>query len=159
MYDEGRGRHEIIGGRRSSQFSFPTQHRVVAGNLMMALAPVARPRGLFLPGVGVVLSEHDVVVPELMFIERERAASTRDDDYIRVVPDFIVEVIHPEWRELYEVTKVGLYERFGVREYWLVDPGQQRVHVYGRDDEPLESSDTLTSRFFPGLTIAVKDLW
>ncbi|MBP1779743.1 MAG: uncharacterized protein H6Q86_5754, partial [candidate division NC10 bacterium] len=66
-----------------------------------------------------------------------------------------------------EVVKRKLYERVGVREYWIVDPELEAVKVYRREDERFtraaESSrdegHTLNTPLLSGLSIALEDLF
>lgn len=53
-------------------------------------------------------------------------------------PDFVAEVVSPSSRRMDYYTKLGLYERAGVREYWIVDPARRRTTAYrfDRDDVP-----------------------
>jgi Uma2 family endonuclease len=45
-------------------------------------------------------------------------------------PDWIVEILSPRTARKDFELKLHLYERHGVREYWIVDPGNRFVHVY-----------------------------
>ena len=75
----------------------------------------------FNPPTDVLLSDHDVVQPDLIFVSRERKHVITDAN-IQGAPDLVVEILSPstasrDWRD-----KLDLYERHGVAEYWLVDP-------------------------------------
>ena len=54
-------------------------------------------------------------------------------------PDFIAEIVSPSSRRMDYYTKLDLYERAGVREYWIVDPKHRRTTVYrfDRDGIPM----------------------
>ena len=45
-------------------------------------------------------------------------------------PELTVEVVSPTSRQRDFYTKARLYENFGVREYWIVDPKKEKVTVY-----------------------------
>ena len=55
-------------------------------------------------------------------------------------PDFIVEVLSPASRSHDMLRKTELYQRHGVREYWIVDPQNRAVAVYDFEHERLPVS-------------------
>ena len=78
----------------------------------------------------------------------------------RGTPSLVVEILSPctSRKDLHD--KFSLYEEFGVKEYWVVDPAARTVQVFrplatGRYDrgELLEESGIIASRQFPGLTV------
>jgi Uma2 family endonuclease len=80
----------------------------------------------------VVLSDHDVVQPDVFVVCDERKIS---DQNIRGAPDLVVEVLSPATAGKDRWEKKHLYERAGVLEYILVDPDGQYVErfVLGED--------------------------
>jgi Uma2 family endonuclease len=82
-----------------------------------------------------------------------------------VVPDLVVEVLSPSTKRIDQEQKKRVYERNGVREYWLVDPVSQSVHVLsltaaGYDEgRSLAAGETLTSQVLSGLQIPVAELF
>ena len=46
------------------------------------------------------------------------------------VPDLVVEILSPSNREHDLVKKKNLYEKFGVKEYWIVDPQTKAIIAY-----------------------------
>jgi Uma2 family endonuclease len=82
-------------------------------------------------------------------------------------PDLVVEILSGSTRRRDEVAKRKLYARFGVREYWLVDPKTETVHVVrpaadpGRGAPPLSrtAGDRLTTDLLPGLEISLADVF
>ena len=76
----------------------------------------------------VVLSQTDVVQPDLMFISSERAHIVTTAN-IQGAPDLIVEICSDSTSERDETLKRQLYAECGVQEYWLVDPETRIITV------------------------------
>ncbi len=86
-------------------------------------------------------------------------------------PDLVAEIVSPYTSKKDLREKFDLYERFGVREYWIVFPEDRAVHIYGRNDggrfddgEVVElrgraPSETVSSFIFPGLTLPMAELF
>jgi Uma2 family endonuclease len=155
--DDGR-RHEILDGEHYVNPSPVTRHQIVSMRLVLALGTFVYEHGLgelFHAPYDVVLGEHDIVEPDLVFVSNERAhIITRDN--IQGAPDLVVEILSPSNRGYDERVKYQTYERFGVLEYWIVDPEEQSVTVYRRAGGKFvraESGDPLTTPLLPGLTL------
>jgi Uma2 family endonuclease len=79
----------------------------------------------------------------------------------------MVEILSESSRKKDEVTKRKLYERFGVQEYWIVDPELEIVkvfkltqHGYGRASElSKETNDVLNTELLPGFACAVSEIF
>jgi len=76
-----------------------------------------------------VLSKHDVVEPDLLYVSNERRSILTEQN-IQGAPDLAVEILSPGTRKTDEVTKRRAYERWGIGEYWVVDPELDVVKVY-----------------------------
>ncbi|MGB3073791.1 MAG: Uma2 family endonuclease [Chitinophagales bacterium] len=70
---------------------------------------------------GVYLDDESVVEPDLLFISRENIELIKKDGF-HGAPDLIIEILSPSNEQHDTVTKKNLYEKFGVKEYWIVDP-------------------------------------
>jgi Uma2 family endonuclease len=163
MPDDGR-RHEIVDGDDSVLPWPSTPHQRVSLNLILALAPYVEKHGgdlLYAP-LDVILSPENVVQPDVVYVRPERAAIVEKPG-IFGAPDLAVEILS-ESNRLHDVRrKKKLYERFGVREYWMVDPDRKTVTVlrlegaaYVRAAELTAGVDeSFSSPLFPGLTIAL----
>jgi Uma2 family endonuclease len=114
----------------------------------------------------VILSDEDVVQPDLIFVSSERS-SIEQDRGIFGAPDLVVEILSESNRKTDEITKRKLYEWAGVLEYWIVDPVLEtvkvyRLHggVYERAAElSAEAGDRLETPLLPGLAIAVSQIF
>lgn len=61
--------------------------------------------------------------------------SKLDDKGCRGAPDWIIEIISPATASGDYIRKLTLYEKHGVREYWIVHPVDRIVMVYCMDEE------------------------
>jgi len=80
----------------------------------------------------VVFSDLDVVEPDLLYVSRERRHVVTEA-HVQGPPDLVVEVLSPGTRKTDELTKRKPYERFGVAEYWVVDPELETIKIYRRE--------------------------
>ena len=107
-----------------------------------------------------------MVEPDLLYISRERAGILTDEQ-VRGSPDLVVEIVSAGTRKTDEVTKRKLYERFDVKDYWVVDPELDTIKVYRRDAEifaraaelTAEAGDILTTPLLPEFSVALVDLF
>lgn len=56
-------------------------------------------------------------------------SSKLDKHGCKGAPDMVVEILSPSTQRHDRLVKLGLYQRAGVREYWIVNPGDQTVQV------------------------------
>ena len=161
--DDGK-RHELIDGDHYSTPSPNIRHQRISGNLTLTIDLWLQdhPLGeIFYAPLDVILSNFDVVEPDLLFVSNERAPALLAGEYVTGAPDLLIEIASPETRQRDETIKRRLYERWNVIEYWVVDPEIDVIRVYRRDGarfaRPMELSreagDVLTSPLFPGLEI------
>jgi Uma2 family endonuclease len=117
---------------QSSLYMAPSpspEHQDVAGNLFFEIKLFLKEHSsgkIFFSAIDVYLDEHsNAVQPDLAYISNENKIKT-DARGLHGVPDLIIEVLSPGNKKHDQVTKKNLYEKFGVKEYWIVDP-QTRV--------------------------------
>jgi Uma2 family endonuclease len=162
-------RHEIIDGEHYVTPSPNTKHQAVSVSLAAIVWTYLKrhPTGaVFAAPFDVVFSEVSVVEPDLLYISRERSGILTDK-HVRGSPDLVGGILSPGTRKTDEVTKRKLYERFDVREYWVVDPELDAVKVYRRDggafvraaELTAEAGDILTTPLLPELSISLADLF
>ena len=130
MPEDGR-RYEIYDGE---VFVVPAPipfHQVVVLNLEDRLREWTRQHGgiVLVSPIDIVISEYDVVQPDLVFFARARAHLVKLDAPIRAIPDLVVEVLSPSTASTDRGKKLQLFARSGLPEYWLVDPGLRSVEI------------------------------
>ena len=64
--------------------------------------------------------------------------SKLDDRGCKGAPDMVVEILSPSTQRHDRLVKLGLYQRAGVREYWIVDPDSSTVQVFLQRDGSLQ---------------------
>ena len=67
--------------------------------------------------------------------------SKLDDMGCKGAPDMVVEILSPSTRRHDRLTKFNLYQRAGVREYWIVDPADKSVQVFTLEDGHYTAKD------------------
>lgn len=163
-------RHELIDGEHYVTAAPNTRHQRIVTSLTGLLWSFVRGHRLgevFVAPFDVVLSDTDVVEPDLLFVSRARAADTLTDANMRGAPDLVVEVGSPSTRKVDETSKRHLYERYDVAEYWVVDSELDEIKVYRRAGDRFErvallaaeQGDVLTSPLFPGLELSLTDVF
>jgi Uma2 family endonuclease len=165
-------RHELIDGEHFVTPSPAIPHQVILWNLTEALGPYLRanPNGTALTGpVDVKLSPYTVLVPDLVYFTAERFAQVVNEKHATAAPDLVVEILSPGTRHRDKGRKRAVYDREGVREYWMVDPEARSVTVLRRprSDAGLTDVTVLTlaeggileSPLFPGLQIALREVF
>jgi len=166
--EDGR-RHEILDGDHYVTASPFIRHQDVVGNLHFALSAFNRTHRLgkiLLAPTDVILSPHDVVVPDLIFVSNERLGIVAEKN-VQGAPDLIVEVLSKGTRQRDEGLKLHLYERYGVREYWMLEPDRRTAKVFRRSGKRLplaaslsaESGDVLATPLLPGLAVPLSEIF
>jgi Uma2 family endonuclease len=160
--DDGR-RHELIDGDHYVTPAPKTKHQIVSSNLLRILGNFVHDRRLgqvLTAPTDVVLSDLDVVQPDLLFISAARASIISEKN-IQGPPDLVIEILSETTRRTDEVIKRKQYERFGVSEYWIVDPELETAKVYRLTGQGFqrtaelakESGDTLSTPILPNLQL------
>lgn len=117
---------EIINGSIHRSPAPTPQHQTITREITFAILNYLKLNNiggqiLFAP-CDVFLDEHlNAVQPDIIFISPEKESIIKKDA-IHGIPDVIIEVLSPGNSNHDLITKRGLYERFGVREYWIVTP-------------------------------------
>ena len=163
--DDGR-RYELYDGEVYVVPSPLPLHQVVSARLHLALDEYTRAHGgivLYAP-LDIVLTEFDVVQPDLLLFTRERQHLVTLRAVTRHPPDLAIEILSPTTAGNDRGRKLQLLARHAVREYWLVDPEAVRIEVYeltGDRFVPASHagpSDVVRSPLLPRLAIAPRDL-
>jgi Uma2 family endonuclease len=115
---------------------------------------------LFAP-LDIVLTEYDVVQPDLIVFAAQRAHLGKAKEVTREPPDLAVEILSPATARNDRGRKMQLLVRHPVKEYWLFDPEVPRLGLVDHAFEKAAAADSIgiaQSRLFPGLRVRPADL-
>ncbi len=124
-------RYEIIDGELYMVAAPNTKHQRVSRRLGAALLQHIEQKGLgeiFIAPYDVVLSDENVVQPDILLVRKERAGVITEAN-LQGAPDLAVEILSPGTRNKDFELKRKAYARFGVQEYWIVDPDADTIEV------------------------------
>jgi Uma2 family endonuclease len=155
-------RHELIDGEHYVTATPNRRHQAIVANLLgmiwsyLQQQPIGR---VFTAPFDVIFSDFDVVEPDVLYLSRERMAQIETSPWVRGAPDLVIEIGSESTRRRDETIKRRLYERFGVSEYWVVDPEIDVIKLYRRVGDrveraaelALENGDVLTTPLLPTL--------
>ena len=160
-------RYELLDGELIMVPAPSTGHQRIDTKLGWRLAQFVEQKSLgevFFAPCDVVLSDINVVQPDLLFVSNTRAPIITADN-VQGPPDLVVEILSPSTANRDRALKRTLYAQYGVPEYWLVDPDARTVTVlrlgaagftvvaqYG-------AGDTLTSPTLPSFTVNLDDIF
>ena len=163
--DDGR-RYELYDGEVYVVPSPLPLHQIVSARLHLALSDYVRAHGgtvLYAP-LDIVLTEYDVVQPDLLLFTRDRDRLIDPRKVTRHAPDLAIEILSPGTSGNDRGRKMQLLARHGVREYWLVDPQAVTIEVYWLSGNQFALAGTaagdqpLQSPLLPALSLAPVDL-
>ncbi len=163
-------RWELIDGEAYAMSPAPKLfHQSLLGGLFVQLdaffsgkpcKPYIAPVDVFMIEAGDSLDDAVQVVQPDAFVVCDK--SKLIDEGVRGAPDFIIEVLSPNTAMKDQTQKRRLYERRGVREYWIVNPETFEVFVYTLKDDAYglpavaDLRSPIPVSIFPGLSLRVR---
>lgn len=170
LLPESSNRYEVIDGELLVTRAPHWKHQKAANRVSNALDTwsVATNLGETVQAPGIIFSDTDNVIPDVVWISNERLATALDlNGHLIIAPELIVEVLSPgvqsERRD--RETKLKLYAQQCVQEYWILAWQVKQVEVYRRQQavlkliETLLPADNLTSPLLPGFICPVSRLF
>jgi Uma2 family endonuclease len=167
---EGSTRYEIVDGELFMTRAPDWNHQETCSNIARELSQWSRQsgRGRVSVAPGVIFSDSDNVIPDVVWISHERFAAIVDEaGHLTGAPELVVEVLSPgaqnERRD--RDAKLKLYSVRGVHEYWIADWRGQQIDIYRRSQAVLHpaatlfAADELTTPLLPGFACPVRHLF
>lgn len=160
-------RYELLNGELILSPSPKEIHQYISSILHIMIGTFVRERSLgkvYYSPFDVVLSDTNVVQPDILFISNERADIITSDN-VQGAPDLVVEILSPATAERDRTVKLDLYATHGVKEYWIVDPDAKTITVLLRGEGGLGvvgiygEGETLRSPTLTGFSLALEEIF
>ncbi len=116
---------------------------------------------------GVIFDEYNSAIPDLVFIVKERIDQIASGIHVVGAPDLAIEIMSPGSENVRrdQIVKRQTYARFGVKEYWIVEPLVEGIEISRLQENVLASvgifrnADEISSPLLPDLKFTVKDVF
>ena len=125
-------RKEIIEGELFMSPAPSIKHQLILRNLFRVLDNFIMEHNLgeiFFAPCDVIFSNINIMQPDILFISNENSKILTALN-IKGAPDLIIEILSPSTIENDRIYKKLVYEKFGVKEYWIVDPQEEMIEVW-----------------------------
>ena len=127
--------YEMIDGDIYMMARPTSEHMQIEGNIFHSFKTYLKgKRCIPMHETDVFFNKSTNVVPDVMIICNPEIIKSRG---IFGTPDLIVEIASPSTVKFDRMKKFETYEKYGVKEYWIVHPQSKSVEVYLRKDDKL----------------------
>lgn len=171
LLPESSSRYEIIDGELFVEPVPHWQHQNVSGNICAELRAWSLETGLgeAVMTPGLIFSNADNVIPDGVWISKERLAAALDESgHLAAAPELVIEVLSAgtENERRDREAKLKLYSVRGVQEYWIINWQLQQVDMYHRQQAMLklvttllDDTETITSPLLPDFACPLSRLF
>jgi Uma2 family endonuclease len=164
-------RYELIGGEIIVSTAPRFIHQLLATRIVAQFSKYLEknPIGEILTTPGLIFSEYDGVIPDLVFITHERIEEilNKQDEKFHGAPEIVIEILSPgrvnARRDLQ--VKRELYDMYQVPEYWVVDPFDKEILVFKRNEPSLRQGkfyrkdEAVETPFLPKFKLKINNLF
>ena len=168
MPDDG-SRYELFEGVIFVSRAPSLSHQIILANLLTILRAYLdrNPIGQVIPTPGVIFDESNGAIPDIVFISHKLFRELVFEERINGAPELMIEIVSPgkENARRDRVVKRQVYGKFGVKEYWIIDPEKRAIEIYQLKKHTLApvgtkmDEDEISSRMLPNLVFIVKDVF
>lgn len=164
--DDG-NRYEIIDGELIMMAAPTSKHQLILGDLFIEFTNFFKGKKCkpFISPLDVILDNkgkksQNVVQPDLMVVCDENKIQNK----IEGAPDLVVEVLSKYNKKHDKLEKYHIYQKYGVKEYWIIDIEEGAAYVYILNNDNIYTlprvykiKETIESSIFKGLKISLKE--
>ncbi len=156
-------RCELVLGRFHVTPSPFSRHQIVVQALWLHLDRIAEAAGgiAFQAPLDVVLADHSVVQPDLLYVSAARLDLV--GNRVEGAPDLVVEVLSPGTARFDRGRKLQLYALYGIEEYWLVDHERRQVDFLVKEAGSFVAAPAVAGKYqsarIPEIHLDLPRLW
>ena len=161
--------YELINGELVRKQSPTITHQRISGEiefLLMTYVKKTKAGFVFHAPLDVVLDDNNAYHPGIFFIRKDRSfILDKKEEVVIGSPDLVIEIISKSTASDDKGAKKDNYEKYGVREYWLVDPHTKSFEVYTLVEDRFkltsyfEETGTLKSTALEGFEMEVTQVF
>ena len=165
--DNERFLYELLDGEPVQRNTSSIQHQRIARNVFRKLDQFVLEKNLgevFFAPIALLVDDYNAPQPDVMFVSNKNANAFGDDVLVRA-PELVVEILLPSTMSDDRYRKRKLYERFGVKEYWIIDPKNQSIEVLALKESSYDiisfaaEKGTIRSNVLEGFTLDLKEVF
>jgi Uma2 family endonuclease len=122
-------------------------HQEILGEIFLQLLTYTRRKKIGKVRIApydVYLDRKNAYQPDLIFIANENLYKIRENG-LHGAPDLVIEVLSPGTAKYDKGKKKTVYERCGIKEYWIVDPATKIVNGYALQENRFREIATATA--------------
>lgn len=140
-----------------------TLHQRVSRKTLFVLDRAVPNGELFYAPIGVYFDEANILEPDLVWVAENSTCQVGEKTLVGA-PDLVVEIFSPGTTRRDRDDKYKLYEKYGVREYWMIDPMELYIEIYVLRDGQFERygiygpGETFTSEVLGGKLILIDEM-
>jgi len=160
--------YQLIEGELVMTPSPTTFHQIISGNIFVKMKDVVKEKNsgavLYSP-IDIYLDDENVFQPDIVFIAKQSRDLIKDDG-IHGAPDLVIEILSPSTAYYDLKKKFKIYEKFGVKEYWIVDPEMKSVELFSLTEQgkfllniSLSEQGTVKSGILNGFEITLEEIF
>lgn len=161
--------YELINGELVRKQSPTIRHQNISGNIYFRLRLFVEKKSLgkvLSAPLDTVLDDGNAYHPDVLFVSKDRYHILDEKEEVVIgAPDLVVEILSKGTAIYDRGDKKDIYEKYGVREYWLVDPKSKTVEVYSFEKERFklkqyaEETGTIKSTVLKGFKIELEKIF
>lgn len=109
-----------------------TIHQNIAGKIFRLLADYVEKNNMgtaFIAPYDVYIDNKNVFQPDIIFVAKENLHLVKENG-LYGAPDMVIEILSPSTEKYDKGPKKDIYEQYGVKEYWMVEPADKSVTGY-----------------------------
>ena len=157
---------QIINGKEIASLCPNIKHHTVVTELYQHITDYTKKYKLghvFVLPLDVIFEEGvNRVQPDLIYISDENKGIIKD--WVRGVPDLLVEIVSKSSFYIDTVDKKEIYQKYGVKEYWIVFPEYDTIEVFSLENDAYKifskgtDNEIVKSKLLEGLEVKVSDI-